>query len=186
MTNPHSDPPPVDRPDLPDVLDATGEAMRALLRRFPAPVVVVTINGERGARGATIGSFASLSLDPPRVCFSVMQGTKFHEVVADEARVAVHLLAEDQADLAERFALPGLDAEEQTEPFKRHKRPGLPILLAGSLGILLGTIDRRVDVGDHTLVVARVERLLKGREGVKPLLYLEQAYRGVGGVVRQR
>lgn len=183
MTKPHPDLPPVDFSDFADVLNATGEGMRDLLRRFAAPVVVVTVDGEKGERGATIGSFASLSLDPPQVCFSVMHGTQFHDVLADEARVAVHLLAEDQANLAERFAIPGLEAEIQATPFRHHNRPGLPLLLSNTLGILLGSIERRVGVGDHTLVVARVERLLKGREGVKPLLYLEQAYRGVGDVV---
>jgi flavin reductase (DIM6/NTAB) family NADH-FMN oxidoreductase RutF len=49
----------------------TGEELREVMRRFPAPVAVVTtaLDGERF--GLTVGSLVSLSLEPPLVGISI-------------------------------------------------------------------------------------------------------------------
>ena len=92
----------------------------ALLRLTPQDDVAVALRRVAegsglavagGPRGATIGSFASASLAPPLVTFNVTHGTRFHEALQTAPSFAVHLLAEDQAPLASRFAAPDLDAQ---------------------------------------------------------------------------
>ncbi|OZC01941.1 flavin reductase family protein [Rubricoccus marinus] len=177
---PH-DPAPTDQAaERPGSVPADGESLRETLRQWASPVVVVTCVGARGARGATIGSFASASLAPPLVTFNVTHGTRFHEALETAPSFAVHLLASEQADTAARFAIP--DLEDQLEDIAHWPTSrGLP-LLDGTLGILLCRPHARVEIGDHTLVVGRVEEIVPGREG-DPLLYLQQSYRGVGAEV---
>ena len=177
----HHHPAPADQAAAhPASVPADGESLREALRGLASPVVVVTCRGERGPRGATIGSFTSASLAPPLVTFNVTHGTRFHEALAHTPGFAVHLLAADQASLATRFAIADLD--DQLEGVEHAStRLGLP-LLPGTMGILLCRPHARFDVGDHTLVVGRVEEMIPGRDG-EPLLYFRQSYRGVGGKV---
>lgn len=178
-----SDPAPTDQATAcADALPATGERLRATLRAVASPVVVVTLATPDGPLGATIGSFTSVSLAPPLVSFNVTHGTRLHHAATDGAAVAIHLLTAGQAGVAARFAIPDLDGEAQLAPFPHRRRAGLPPVLAGTLGVLHGHIRTRVDVGDHTLVVVRVDRLVPGQEG-EPLLYYQQSYRGVGASV---
>ena len=176
-------PAPADQaPEHPEALEATGEALRAVLQGLPAPVVVVTARTAEGPRGATIGSFASVSLDPPLVSFNVTHGTRLHDALGEAEAWAVHLLSSGQADLAAHFAAPDLGGAEQLAPFP-HLDPGDgPPLLRGTLGILLCRPRTRVEAGDHTVWIAEVTDLIEGAAAA-PLLYYRQSYRGVGGEV---
>ena len=51
----------------------TGEDLRAVMRHVASPVTIVTVDTPEGAKGITIGSFTSVSLDPPLISFNVMQ-----------------------------------------------------------------------------------------------------------------
>ena len=78
-----ADPAPADHtPEHPEAVRATGAALRAMLQRVASPVVVVTVTTGDETRGATIGSFASVSLDPPLVSFNVTHGTQLHAALA--------------------------------------------------------------------------------------------------------
>lgn len=176
-------PPPTDQaPEHPEAVPATGAALRAALRHVPSPVAVVTVRTAGGVRGATIGSFASVSLDPPLVSFNVTHGTRLHAALAEADRWAVHLLAAEQAALAERFALPDLDGTDQLAPFPHVAPPDGPPMLRGALGILVCTPHARVEAGDHTVWIGAVEEIVDGA-GRAPLLYYHQSYRAVGDEV---
>lgn len=166
----------------PDAVAATGAALRAVLRGVASPVVVVTTRSDDGPRGATIGSFTSVSLDPPLVSFNVTHGTGFHEAVSGGATWAVHLLSADQADLADHFAVPDLDGADQLAPFGHVAPEAGPPLLRGTLGVLLCRPHARFEAGDHTVFVGEVTDLIEGA-GDEPLLYYRQTYRGIGGEV---
>jgi len=172
-------PPPADRaPERPAAVPASGEELRQSLRDLPAPVVVVTVDVPGGPRGATIGSFTSVSLDPPLVSFNVTHGTGFHASIVDADAWAVHLLSAAQAGLAEHFAVPDLDGEAQLAPFG-HVRGEGPPLLRDTLGILLCRPHTQFVAGDHTVFVGEVTGVVEG-SGRDPLLYYRQSYRGVG------
>jgi flavin reductase (DIM6/NTAB) family NADH-FMN oxidoreductase RutF len=157
-----------------------GEALRAAMRRIAAPVVLVTTEVGGQPRGATIGSFTSVSLDPPLVSFNVTRGTALHEALLAAERYAIHLLAAEHAALAAHFALPDLGGEAQFAPFP-HRRfaDGHPPLVEGTLGVLVCRVEGRIAAGDHTILLGRVEAVLPGPDG-DPLLYHRQTYRGVG------
>ena len=170
--------PPTDfRPERPAAVPADGDALRQTLRDLPTPVVVVTTEAEGESRGATIGSFTSVSLDPPLVSFNVTHGSSLHRALGRARGWAVHLLAADQADVAEHFARPDLDGPDQLAPFAH--APGSPPLLRGALAVLLCAPHARFEAGDHTVFVGHVTGVVEGA-GREPLLYYRQSYRGVG------
>lgn len=166
----------------PEAVAATGAALRAALRELASPVVVVTADAGRGPRGATIGSFTSVSLDPPLVSFNVTHGTGFHAAVGGAEAWAVHLLSAGQADLADHFARPDLDGDAQFAPFEHVAPEAGPPLLRHTLGVLLCRPHARFEAGDHTVFVGEVTDLIEGA-GDAPLLYYRQSYRGIGAEV---
>ena len=177
------DPAPTDtRAAHPEHIVATGDALRRTLRSVPSPIVVVTIWAGAEPRGATIGSFASVSLDPPLVSFNVTHETRMFDALAENDSFAIHFLAADQADVATRFAIPDLSGLDQLAPFPHQLVHGQPPLLDGALSTLMCSRVASVDAGDHTIVIASVDAIRPGRESA-PLLYYEQSYRGIGAPV---
>ncbi len=158
-----------------------GERLRAVMQRLASPVTVVTAAAGATQRGATIGSFTSVSLSPALVSFNVQKPSAFHAVLLAADAFAVHLLGDDQADLAEHFALPDLDDQFGTVPHS-HSRADEPPILDGTVGVLHCRRWAVHDAGDHSLFLGRVERVTEG-EAAGPLLYYARSYRAVGSEV---
>ncbi|MDX1418966.1 MAG: flavin reductase family protein [Rubricoccaceae bacterium] len=188
-SKPAPDPAPIDLPgeetEEPAVVEVPvdGEALRQAMRRIATPVVVVTAEAEGAPRGATIGSFVSVSLAPPLISFNVTRKTRAHDALTQSERFAVHFLAAEHAELASHFALPHLTGEEQFAPFAhRRSTGGHPPILDDMLGVLICRSESRFAVGDHSIFVGSVVEVLPGRDG-DPLLYHRRSYRGVGDEV---
>ena len=161
------------------------DAIRALMRRAPQLVTVVTASGPEGPRGITVSSFIPVSLDPPLVLVSIMNAARAHTAIAAGA-FRVHLLASDQAGVSAHFAKPGLDSETQFAAGFAHAvsavGSGKPPRLAGCIGWLeCATVGSHAG-GDHTLFVGKVTGGRVERAEAAPLLYYDRGYREVGGV----
>src|SRR5437588_12579256 len=81
-----------------------GEELRALMRRFPAGVAVLTVDVDGERLGLTVGSLVSLSLEPPLVGVGVNRHAAMHELLRRAGGFALSLLAAGQEDLAQHFA----------------------------------------------------------------------------------
>lgn len=156
---------------------------RTIMRRVPSPVVIVTAQGDDAARGVTIGSFTSLSLDPPLISFNVGNDSRMADVMATCDRFAVHVLGEGQAYLANHFAAPDLSSDEQfgNVPHRRDAH-GTPVL-DGATAVLHCTPHKHVAVADHTLWIGRVVEV-EGGDDNGAVLYYQRSYRGVGNELR--
>lgn len=155
---------------------AAGDALRLVMRRVPAPVTVVTARSTQGEVGAaTIGSFTSVSLTPPLVSFNVFRGSDLDAVLDTGAGFVVHVLRDDQTELAGRFSHPDLSAEDRLRlsgvPVDEHAAPVLPDALAR----LHGIVRARLIAGDHHLYLGEVTRV-EGPFGGGPLVYLDRTY----------
>ncbi|MGZ4389555.1 MAG: flavin reductase family protein, partial [Gaiellaceae bacterium] len=73
-----------------------GDDLRELMRRVPSPVAVVTIELDGRRTGLTVGSFVSLSLEPPLVGVSLSHEAQLHELLKEVDLFAVNALAADQ------------------------------------------------------------------------------------------
>ncbi len=161
----------------------TGDMLRRAMRQVPSPVTVVTAPEPEGGRGVTIGSFTSVSLEPPLVSINVNREAQMHDVLAGAPRFVVHVLRSDQAHLAERFAVPELSRAEQWEDVPhRIDAHGLPVL-DEALAVLHCRREGMYGAGTHTLFVGRVERIEQRGPG-EPLVYYRSAYHTVGRSVR--
>ena len=152
----------------------TGDELRELMRRFPAPVAVVTteVDGER--YGLTVGSLVSLSLDPPLVGISIGRDSSSHEPIRRAGRFTASLLAGSQASVAQHFARSGIPpvalwvgAEVRAGQFGP--------LIEGALAWLECRIAAEHEAGDHTIFVGEVVRGEPGAGG-SGLVYREGTY----------
>ncbi|MFY1599095.1 flavin reductase family protein [Micromonospora sp. WMMD737] len=162
-------------------VDADARALRTVLRHQASTVTVVTAPGAPPV-GFTATSFTSVSLVPPVVSFCVNLGSSSWPTLAGARHVAVHLLAEDQRELARTFATSGID--RFATPTRWRTGPeGAPIL-GGVLAWLLCRVVDRVPVGDHAVVLAEPE-LIRHADGGSPLLHHQGRYTGVDGAGRE-
>lgn len=127
---------------------------RSALARFASGVTVMTTADAEGVRhGVTATSFASLSLDPPLIQWSLRRAARACPVFSAATHFAVNILAAGQEDLSRRFASPVVDrfAGVAVEP-----GTGGAILLPGALAWLECTTETLLPGGDHVIIVGRV------------------------------
>lgn len=130
---------------------------RSVLGHVPTSVVVVTgLDATGSPHGITIGSFASVSLDPPLVGFFPGVGSRSWAAIAESGRFAVNVLGAGQDELCWRFAKEGDDkfAGLAWKP----SALGSP-LLEGSLAWIDCSLESVTTAGDHFFVVGRVDSL---------------------------
>ena len=84
---------------------------RDCLGQFTTGVAVVTTRAQDGAKaGITINSFASVSLDPALVLFSVDHRAATHALFTGDAkRFCINILSQSQKQVSELFSAPGQD-----------------------------------------------------------------------------
>lgn len=135
-------------------------ALRHALGCFATGVAIVTVAAPGAPpAGVTINSFASLSLDPPLVLWSLAARSPSLARFRAATHFAINLLAEDQSELSKRFATPvaekfaGLACE-----------PGLggAPLIAGCAARFECALVGGQAQGDHVLFTGRVERFWQG------------------------
>jgi flavin reductase (DIM6/NTAB) family NADH-FMN oxidoreductase RutF len=141
-----------------------GEELREVMRRFPAPVAVVTaqIDGERF--GLTVGSLVSLSLSPPLVGVSIGRDSSSHEPIRRAEGWAASLLSDAQVAVAQHFARSGIPPVALWDGVDVRDGPRGP-LVEGALGWLACRTVSEHDAGDHTIFVGEVEEAELGGRG---------------------
>ena len=85
---------------------------RQVLGHFPTGVTVITAAAEGVPAGMAVGSFSSVSLEPPLVLFSVARQSRSLAAFQVARHVAVNVLSSDQLVLCQRFARSSLDKWE--------------------------------------------------------------------------
>ncbi len=145
---------------------------RTVLGHFPTGVTVITAMGDDGPAGMAVGSFFSVSLDPPLVGFCPGKASSSWPAIRDKGVFCVNVLAEDQEDLCRVFAAKGGDkfAGVGYHPTSS----GCP-----RLHDVLAWIDCEIesisDAGDHEVCIGRVKELdVERREG--PLVFFRGGY----------
>jgi flavin reductase (DIM6/NTAB) family NADH-FMN oxidoreductase RutF len=155
-------------------LDDT-RALRASLGQFATGVAIVTAcDGDGRRAGVTINSFASASLVPPLVLWSIGAGAS--RPVFEAARYhAINVLAAAQEPLARRFSM---RIEDRFARVALREGPFGALLLDGALAHLVCLVRERRETGDHTLFVSEVvhHRRVPG----EPLIFHAGEYRSIG------
>jgi flavin reductase (DIM6/NTAB) family NADH-FMN oxidoreductase RutF len=146
---------------------------RDVLGHFPTGVTIVTAIDQAGKPiGFAVGSFTSVSLDPPLVAFLPARSSTTFPKVRAAASFCVNVLGSDQEEVCRLFATRG------AEKFSRLKwtpaPSGAPIL-DGASAWLDCTIETIHEAGDHLIVVGRVHELDVVHLG-PPLVFFRGGY----------
>lgn len=130
---------------------------RSVLGRVPTSVVVVTGFDAQGKPGGiTIGSFASVSLDPPLVGFLPGNTSRSWAAIRASGRFGVNVLSASQADVCWLFAKEGDDKFAGIE--WTTSDGGNPVI-GGCAAYIDCSIESETAAGDHSFVVGLVESL---------------------------
>lgn len=149
---------------------------RDVLGTYPTGVCVITAVDADGHRsGLVVGSFTSISLDPPLVGFFPDKRSSTWPRIEKVGRFCVNVLGADQLELCKRFASRADD--KFAELAHGHTPSGQP-LFEDAIAWIDCRIDRIEDIGDHWLVVGAVEALGKRADGT-PLLFFRGQYHDV-------
>jgi flavin reductase (DIM6/NTAB) family NADH-FMN oxidoreductase RutF len=151
-----------------------GEWFREVLGQYPTGVSVVTAVGPDGApAGLAVGSFTSVSLDPPLVGFLPDKRSTSWPKVQSAGRFCVNVLAADQEAICRRFAAKGEDKFNGLG-WRSAAGSGAPII-DGVVAWIDCDLETVHEAGDHYIVVARVRELAVERASL-PLVFYQGGY----------
>lgn len=151
--------------DLRSFRDALGE--------FATGVAVVTARGAGGQPvGVTINSFASVSLEPPLVLWSLGLHSPSRAAFESCSHYAINILAADQADFSQQFSQ---QLGDRFAGIKWKVGAGDTPILPGCCAWFECRNGFRYPGGDHIILVGHVENF--GREEQPPLIFHGGQYR---------
>ncbi|MFP5331602.1 MAG: flavin reductase family protein [Acidimicrobiia bacterium] len=135
--------------------------------------VVTTRDADDQPAGLTANSFSSLSLDPPLLLFSIGKDSNTFEAFQTDHGFVVHVLAEDQQQLASTFATRDIDRFDGVD-----WSPGLEGLprIEGCLAVFECSREQVYEGGDHLILVGRIERMAVGDRTRPALGYFRSRY----------
>ena len=154
-------------------------ALRRAFGMFATGITIVTTTG-KGSRGTgrpvglTVNSFASVSLDPPLVLWSLKKDATDFEAFKASEFFAVNVLSSEQLELCKHFAqrketrFEGLDYALGEY--------GAPVF-EGCCALFECRNLRHYDGGDHIIFIGRVERF--ERHEREPLVFQGGHYRAL-------
>jgi flavin reductase (DIM6/NTAB) family NADH-FMN oxidoreductase RutF len=154
-----------------------GREMRDALGRFATGVCVITTVDQDGrALGLTANSFASVSLDPPLVLWSLQNNSDVYHSFASPKYFSINILEQGQMEHSNQYAKKG-DHLMSPEHFSSGKY-GTPVL-RGALVTFECELDATHEGGDHTIIVGRVKDMHSRPDG-EPLVFYSGGYRELG------
>ena len=153
---------------------------RQVLGSYPTGVCAITaVDGDGGPLGMVVGTFTSVSLDPPLVGFLPDKGSSSWPKIEKAGRFCVNVLGSDQQQVCRQLAAKGPDKFSGVDfEISDHNLP----VIAGSIACIECTINSVSDAGDHLFVLGDVLRLATIRDD-DPMLFHRGRYGGFAEIV---
>lgn len=138
-------------------------------------VGIVTTDGPAGRFGITVSSMASVSADPPLVLACIRAGSPVAAAIVANGCLALNLLEEGQAALADCFAgrpgpAPAFDFDDADWSLAGGPAP----LLEGAVAVFSCRLHTVHQAGSHLVVIGLV-LAVRHRAGT-PLLHVNRRY----------
>jgi flavin reductase (DIM6/NTAB) family NADH-FMN oxidoreductase RutF len=128
---------------------AAEETFQRLVAQLDYPMFIATVAVGGELSGCLIGFATQASIHPPRFLAGISDKNRTFRVARDAGSMAIHLVPESAAELAELF---GGETGDELDKFERCDwRPGpdeVP-LLDDCPNRFVGRILERIDFGDH-------------------------------------
>src|ERR1044071_7866688 len=148
---------------------------REVLGHLPTGVVVITaVTSDGRPSGMVVGSFTSVSLDPPLVAFLPARTSSTFKGLREARTFCVNILSAKQEPICRQFAVSGGDkfAGVGWSPAPS----GAPVI-DGVVAWIDCEFERIDEAGDHYIVLGRVTHLGTGVPTI-PLLFFQGGYGG--------
>ena len=126
---------------------------RTVLGRYPTGVTLVSAIDDDGPFAMVIGSFGSVSLDPPLVQFMPGRQSETWKRIHATGNYCVNILGENQLDLSNSFF------NKEVDPFEAIDWAAGPTgspIIAGCVAWIDCSIEAIHEAGDHYIVVGAV------------------------------
>jgi flavin reductase (DIM6/NTAB) family NADH-FMN oxidoreductase RutF len=138
------------------------------LGNYPTGVTIVTTTDVNNIPlGLTVNSFASVSLDPLLVLWSIDHKVSSIEAFKNSGKFAVHILAGNQTELCKIFASKNVDRFASCQ--WSLSSLDLPTI-EGAFAVLECETYETIEAGDHTILIGAVQNIHVDRER-NPMLY---------------
>ncbi len=150
-------------------------SFRQVLGCYPTGVCAVTASGTDGAPvGMVIGSFTSVSLDPPLVGFLPDKNSSTWPQIHAAGHFCVNVLASDQQQVCRQLSAKGPDKFAGLEvALSDHGHPAI----ANAIARIDCTIHSVTEAGDHWFVLGTVLSMEATRDD-DPMLFYRGRYGG--------
>lgn len=154
-------------------------SFRDALGQFATGVTIITAAPEGYMPfGVTANSFASVSLDPPLVLWSLQKSSDTFSAFEKSSHFAVNILNELQQDLSNQYAKKG--SHDLADNDFTEGQTGLP-LINNAIVSFECEIDACHDGGDHIIMVGKVVAM-SDVEAQPPLLFHAGKYRALASL----
>lgn len=146
---------------------------REVLSHYPTGVAVVTAHSDAGHLGMVVGSFTSVSLQPPLVAFLADHNSRTYGQLKGVRHFTINILAADQEHVCRTFASRSV-ADKWADVAWEDGADGVR-KLAGAVAHIECSHFATHAAGDHDIVLGQVNHLAT-ENPVLPLLFFQGGY----------
>jgi 3-hydroxy-9,10-secoandrosta-1,3,5(10)-triene-9,17-dione monooxygenase reductase component len=158
------------------------DLFRHVLGHYPTGVAVITANTDDGPVGLSMNSFTSVSLHPPLVLFcpALLSGT--WPLLREVGEIAINVLSAGQESVSRLFAA---RVQNRFADIGWYSGSNGAPLIEDALGWLECTVQAEYPAGDHTVVIAEINRMGVHDEITEPLVFFRgRYYAGISEAVK--
>ncbi|WP_442915041.1 flavin reductase family protein [Leifsonia sp. Leaf336] len=156
----------------------TPDEFKLAFRNHAAGVAVITADAGEGPVGLTATSVFSVSAEPPLLVFSISAQSSSAPTILKAEHVVVHLLADEQLDLAQLCATSGVDRFADTSIWTR-LITGEPYFPAAHSWIRGRVVDT-MSAGKSTIVAVHALQAQVPEAEAAPLVYHNRTWHRLG------
>lgn len=147
--------------------------LRNILGNFPTGVAAIAaVDLQGNPTGMAVGTFSSVSLDPPLVSFMPAKSSTTYPVLAEASSFCVSFLGSDQEDVCRALSRKGT---EKFRDVQWHPAPSGAPIIDNALAWIDCTFSQVHDAGDHWIVIGAVHHLAELR-AAPPLVFFRGGY----------
>ena len=149
---------------------------RNALGRFATGVCVITFEADGKPQGMTVNSFASVSLEPALVLWSIQKDSECAPLFETVTNYGINVLTSEQQDVSNQYAKKG--DHDLAEGSYRLGKSGAHVL-KDAMTSFECEVEQRIDAGDHIILLSKVHEMSNDPAERKPLLFFAGKYREV-------
>ena len=158
-------------------MNFSGSDFRRVMGRFPTGITVVTLkNKDNKYTAMTLNSFASVSLSPPLILFSIDKNSHNHDDFTDSDNFTINFLSQNQRSLSQLFSEPSKLIWDDID-----------YIIGSNLCPIINNCISYIECktqhiyagGDHSIIVCKVTAI-QDLSDDKPLIFYKGKYNNIG------